>query len=419
MSNQPSKTDHQLHRHRTKLSVLLIVLLAVGIWGVVSRIHAASTLHKETDAEATPTVVVIKVAASPATEEVVLPGNVQAWHEAPIYARVNGYLKSWSTDIGAHVKEGDQLAEIETPETDAQLHQAEADLATAEANNQLSQSTAKRWLALLKTNSVSKQETEEKTGDAAAKQALVDSARANLDRLHQEEGFRKVLAPFDGIITARNTDTGALINAGSSGTGPELFHIVDTGKLRTYVQVPENYTAAITPNMTAELHFTEYPQRTFTGTLVETANALDPVTRTLLVELEVDNEKGELLPGSYVEVHFNLPSNSGNVHIPVNTLLFRAAGLQVATVDASGKALLKNITIGRDYGKVVEVTSGLTADEPIIINPPDSLQNGQAVKVVTADQKDKSNSKSDEKDKDQKAAPKATPEPNSGDSKKL
>ena len=375
---QPKKARHPY----LKLFVLLVIFGAAGGWGIVSRLQAETRLRQQTNDQAIPTVAVIKTPRSAAQDNVVLPGTVQAWHEAPIYARTNGYLKSWSSDIGARVKAGDLLAEIETPEIDAELHQAEADLATAEANNVLAQSTAKRWLDLLKTNAVSKQDVDEKTGDAAAKEAAVAAARASLDRLHELEGFKSVTAPFDGIITARNTDTGALINAGSGGTGQALFHIAETDKLRVYVQVPELYTQAVTPDMKAELHFAEYPQRTFTATLTHTADAIDPTTRTLLIELAVDNDKGELYPGSYVETHMQVPSSGTSVHIPVNTLLFRAEGLQVATVGADDKVHLKTITIGRDYGKEVEVIAGLAADENVIVNPSDSLADGQAVHIA-------------------------------------
>lgn len=391
MSAQPVQQKPQ--RHRFKIFMAVIVLVALGVWGVVSRIEAASSLHKETDRQAIPSVAVIKAPRGPAVEDVVLPGTIQAWHEAPIYARTSGYLKDWVTDIGTPVKAGDLLAEIETPEVDAQMHQAEADLATAQANNQLAQSTAKRWEGLLKTNSVSKQDAEDKQGAAAAAAATVASAQANLDRLRQLEDFKRVTAPFDGTITARNTDTGALINAGSSGTGPELFHIAETSKLRIYVQVPQSYIQTITPNMTAELHLAEYPQRSFTATLAHTADAIDPVTRTLLAQFEVDNEKGELHSGSYAEVHLKLPSNGDTVRLPVNTLLFRGA-LQAATV-VDGKAQLKTITIGRDYGKEVEVTAGVEPDETIIVNPPDSLVSGQPVHVVTAEEKQKEEQKND------------------------
>jgi len=391
MSDPSSKSQHS---HRLRGWILLLVLLAIAGWGIITRLEAASALRHETQEDAVPTVAVMKASHGAATEGIVLPGTVQAWHEAPIYARTSGYIKSWNTDIGAPVKAGDILAEIETPEVDAQTHQAEADLATAEANNQLAQTTAKRWAILLKTNSVSKQEADEKLSDAAAKEAAVASAKASLDRLKQLEDFKRVIAPFDGIITARNTDVGALINAGSSGTGLELFHIAETDKLRVYVQVPEYDAPFIKPDLTAEVNFAEHPQQSYTATLVHSADAIDPSSRTLLIQLEVDNSKGELLPGSYAEVHIKLPSDATTVHLPVNTLLFRGDGTKVATIDSDGKALLKSITIGRDYGKEVEVTSGVAADDTIIVNPPDSLITGQPVRIAKPNQP-----ASDEQDK--------------------
>ena len=342
--------------------------------------------REATEDNAVPTVVVMKAAQGPASEEIVLPGTVQAWHEAPIYARTSGYLKGWKTDIGTPVKTGDLIAEIDTPEVDAQLHQAEADLGTAQANQKLAQSTADRWTALLKTNSVSKQDADEKVSAAAAGSATVAAAQANVDRLQQLESFKQVVAPFDGIITARNTDVGALINAGSSGNGPELFHIAETDKLRVYVQVPEPYVPQITPDLVAELHFAEHLGEVFPAKLARTADALDPASRTLLIELEVDNAKGELMPGGYTDVHFKLAAAANTVRLPVNTLIFRAEGMQVATIDADGHALLKPIKISRDFGNTVEVQSGITPGETIIVNPPDSLATGQPVRIVTPGQ---------------------------------
>lgn len=380
-------TQHSKPRGRKRFALVVVVIVGLAAWGIATRIEASNSLRQTTAASAIPTVSVMQAAAGPSQEELVLPGNVQAWHEAPVYARTNGYLKSWATDIGTHVKAGDVLAEIETPEIDAQFNQAEADLHTAEANNQLAQNTAVRWQKLLKTNSVSQQEADEKTSDAAAKVAMVASAKANLEHLRQLEDFKRVQAPFDGTITARNTDIGALINAGSSGTGQELFHIADTSKLRVYLQVPQINAQAIKPGLTAELHFVEYPQRSFTATFARTAEALTSDTRTLLVEFEVDNEKGDLLPGGYTEAHIILPSDGNTVRLPVNTLLFNGKGAQVATIDGESRALLKPIKIGRDYGKEVEALDGVSPGETIIVNPPDSLITGQTVKVVTLEDK--------------------------------
>jgi RND family efflux transporter MFP subunit len=368
------------------IGVLIVVLVASG--GIFMRLRESTALGRATENAAVTPVVVMKAPKGPETEDIALPGNVEAWHEAPIYARTSGYLKGWKTDIGAHVKEGDLIAEIESPEIDAQLHQAEADLATAEANNHLAQTTAERWKNLLKTNAVSKQDADDHIAAASASAAAVASAAANVQHLRELVSFERIVAPFDGVITARNTDTGALINAGSNGTGPELFHIAETDKLRVYVLVPEMYVQAVKPDLTAEMHLAEHPGQVFPAKLTNTADALDPVTRTLQIELEVDNDKGELLPGGYAEVHLKLPAAAESVRLPVNTLLFRAEGMQIATIDANGNAVLKPVVIGRDYGKEVEITSGVAPDVTIIVNPPDSLQTGQPVRVVTPGQND-------------------------------
>ena len=273
------------------------------------------------------------------------------------------------------------LADIDTPEVDDQLRQAEADLGTAQANLTLSQSTNERWQGLLKTQSVSKQDADEKAGDAAAKKAAADSAAANVARLRDLESFKRVIAPFSGVITARNTDIGALINAGQSA-GTELFRIADTHKLRIYVRVPEAYAAATNPGLDAELRFSEQPSKTFMAKTVRTSNALDPVLRTLQVELALDNAKGEIFPGAYAEVHFKLAANAESLRLPANTVLFRAAGLQVATVDTQHRVKLKSIVQGRDFGNSIEVLSGLSADDAVVLNPPDSIIDGVMVRVA-------------------------------------
>jgi RND family efflux transporter MFP subunit len=358
-----------------------VIAVLLALTGIAHRVVAERKLRNATDNAALPVVSVILPRQGPANEDLVLPGNVQAWHEAPIYARTNGYLKAWHVDLGAEVKKGDLLAEIETPEVDAQLRQAEADLKTAQANNDLAQVTAERWKELLKTDSVARQDADEKTSAAAAGAAALASAKANRDRLRDMEGFKRVVAPFDGRITARNTDVGALISAGS---GQELFHIVDSRNLRVYVQVPQNQAWALTPSMTAVLKFTDKPGRTFTATLDSTASAINPSTRTLLAQFVADNSAGELLPGGYAEVHLAIPAAPGVLRVPVGTLVFRAAGLQLATVDAQNHAHLQAVTMGRDFGNEVEITSGLTPESRIIVNPPDALVNGQEVKAVTA-----------------------------------
>jgi RND family efflux transporter MFP subunit len=381
---EPSADDPEkiLRRKIRRYSlILLIVALCLALWGEVSRVRARASLGKETAEAAIPTVITVTPNRTPLGEELVLPGTVQAYIEAPIYARTSGYLKDWRTDIGTQVTKGQMLGEIDTPEVDQQLSQAEADLATARANEALSNTTNTRWKGLLATESVSKQDADEKAGDAAAKKAAADSAAANVARLRELESFKRVVAPFSGVITARNTDIGALINAGQSA-GTELFRIADMHKLRIYVQVPESYAAATRPGLDAELHFAEQPSKTFTAKTVRTSNALDPALRTLQVELELDNANREVFPGAYAEVHFKLPASAESLRLPANTVLFRAAGLQVATVDGQKRVKLKSIVQGRDFGNTIEVLSGLAADETVILNPPDSLTDGLLVRIA-------------------------------------
>jgi RND family efflux transporter MFP subunit len=363
--------------------IALIIAIALGIWGEVSRVIARSSLGKETAESAMPTVVTVKAERSAVGEALVLPGAVQAFIEAPIYARTNGYLKAWNTDIGTQVTKGQVLAEIETPEVDQQLTQALADLATARANETLSNSTNARWQGLLATESVSKQDADEKSGDAAAKKAAAQSAAANVARLRDLESFKRVVAPFTGVITARNTDIGALINAGQS-SGSELFRIADTKKLRVYVRVPEAFASVTKPGMDADLRFAEHANKSFTARVVRTSNALDPVVRTLQVELELDNANGEIFPGAYAEVHFKIPAGAETLRLPANTVLFRSAGLQVATLDNQQRVTLKNIVQGRDFGNTIEVLSGLTANEEVVLNPPDSITDGVQVRIAPA-----------------------------------
>jgi RND family efflux transporter MFP subunit len=361
--------------------IALIVAIGLGVWGEVSRVLARAELLKDNAEAAIPTVATITAEPSSTGEELVLPGAVQAFIEAPIYARTNGYLKSWNTDIGTPVVKGQLLAQIETPEVDQQLTQALADLATAHANESLSNSTNVRWQGLLATQSVSKQDADEKSGDAQAKKAAADSAAANVARLRDLESFKRVVAPFTGVITARNTDIGALINAGQS-TGTELFRIADTTRLRIYVRVPEAFAAVTKPGLEAELRFTEHPNRTFSAKTVRTSNALDPALRTLQVELELDNARGDIFPGAYAEVHFKLPVNAATLRLPANTVLFRSAGLQVATLDGQQRVKLKSIVQGRDFGSSIEVLSGLAPHETVVVNPPDSITDGVQVRIA-------------------------------------
>ncbi len=379
----PGDSDESLQRKvRRYALILLVVAIILGVWGEVSSVLARSSLRKEAAQAAVPTVITIAPTRTTLGEELVLPGAVQAFTEAPIYARTSGYLKAWHTDIGTQVTRGQVLGEIESPEVDQQLRQAQADLATARANESLSNSTNVRWRGLLATDSVSKQDADEKAGDAAAKKAAADSAAANVARLRDLESFKRVVAPFDGVITARNTDIGALINAGQSA-GTELFRIADTHKLRVYVQVPEAYAAATIPGLDAELHFAEQPRKTFAAKTVRTSNSLDPALRTLQVELELDNAQGEVLPGAYAEVHFKLPASAQTLRLPANTVLFRAAGMQVATVDAAKRVRLRSIVVGRDFGNSIEILSGLEPDAVVILNPPDSLTDGVLVRIAS------------------------------------
>jgi len=363
------------------------IVAGIVISGIVPRKRAEADLVKETEEMVVPTVATVRPRASAPVDEVVLPANVQAYIDAPIYARTNGYLRNWYVDIGAHVKQGQLLADIETPEVDQQLRQARADLQTAEANLHLAEITANRYEGLLKTDSVSKQDADNAEGNFAAQKATVHAAEANVKRLEELQSFEKIYAPFTGVITARNTDIGALIDSGSSGgVRTELFHIAQPDKLRVYVNVPEAYSQATKPGLTADLVLAEFPGRRFPGTLVRTANAIDQTTRTLLVEIRVNNPTGTLLSGAYAEVHLKLPTATNSFILPVNTLLFRSEGLRVATVSDGKHAELKPITLGRDFGSEVEVISGLTGNELVIVNPPDSIVSGEEVRVVQPSQ---------------------------------
>jgi RND family efflux transporter MFP subunit len=362
------------------LGVALIAVVALVTWGEAHRLMARNALRRSAAAESTLTVVTVRPTRADGGESLVLPGTVQAYSESPIYARTSGYLRSWYTDIGTTVRKGELLAEIDTPEVDQQLAQAVADLATARANEALSNSTDKRWQALLATESVSQQDADERAGDAAAKRATAAAAAANVSRLRELESFKRVVAPFDGVITSRNTDIGALINAGQSA-GSELFRVAYTRRLRIYVQVPEPYAGAVQPGVQAELKFSEQPGKSYTATTVRTSNALNPALRTLQVELELDNSRHEIFPGAYAEVHFKLPDNTHSLRLPATTVLFRAAGPQVATVDSHHRIQLKSVVQGRDFGSSIEVLAGVDADDQVVVNPPDSIISGVSVRV--------------------------------------
>ncbi len=377
----PSPTSISNSRLRQYAWIALAIALVLAVWGIVSRVRARNVLSTETAVAAAPTVATVRPTSAPATESLVLPGSVQAYYEAPIYARTSGYLKAWHTDIGTPVRKGQLLAEIDTPEVDQQLSQARADLATAQANYQLARTTDERWQGLLASQSVSKQDVDQRASDAVAKKAAVQSAAANVARLRDLESFKRVSAPFDGVVTQRNTDIGALINAGQS-PGTALFRVADTHRLRIYVSVPQPYAAAVQPGLSAELVFAEHPGKRYPAKVAFTAQALDPNSRTLQVELQVENARGELFPGAYAEVHFNLTSRAPTLRVPVNTVLFRAQGLLVAAVGSDQRVHLKRITQGRDFGSSIEVLAGLDTADDIVLNPPDSITEGMLVRVV-------------------------------------
>ncbi len=366
---------------RLQAGLGLAVLIAIAGWGVLTRWGDENALAKKAQDSQVPTVQLVSATAGPASEEVILPGTVQPLIEAPIYARTSGYVKEWYTDIGTPVRKGQILALLDTPEVDQQLHQAEADYASAQANDALAQSSAKRWAALLATDSVSKQENDERQADAQAKHALLASSKANLDRLKELEGFKRVLAPFDGVVTARQTDVGALINSGAA-QGQSLFRVSDNSRLRIYVQVPESYTPMIKKGVKVSLGIAELPGKSFEADVTRTAEAMDSSSRTLQVEIQYNNEKHDILPGGYAQVHFRLPIAEGKPRLPVSALVFRADGLQVVKVDDQSKAHLVKVQMGRDFGKEVEIANGVTAGDKIIASPPDSLSDGDQVTVA-------------------------------------
>jgi RND family efflux transporter MFP subunit len=371
------------------LILLLAIVIAAGIViaGITPRLRARQTLREETDRLAAPPVNVIHPSRAAHGEEVVLPGNIQAFTDAPIYARTNGYLKRWYFDIGARVKAGALLAEIESPEIDQQLQQAREELNTAQANLRLGQLTAERYTNLFKTDSVAKQDVDNAVQDAAAKAATVKSAEANVARLEQLVGFEKVYAPFDGVVTARNTDVGQLIESGSSGGATrELFHMAALDRLRVFVNVPQSYSHDAKPGMRVDLTLPEIPQRRFNGTLVRTAGAMDPATRTLTVEVDVSNTARLLFPGAYAEVHFKIQAATETLVIPSTSLIFRGNGLRVPIVENGNRIALKTVTVGRDFGNTIEIVAGLPADASVVANPPDSLVEGEPVRVMPARQ---------------------------------
>ncbi|HEY3743424.1 MAG TPA: efflux RND transporter periplasmic adaptor subunit [Bryobacteraceae bacterium] len=369
--------------------IVVAAVLIVGyivVRGIRSRVQAAGEIRQTTLELAVPTVAVIHPTRGDPKEELVLPGNIQAFVDAPVYARTSGYLKKWYHDIGTRVKTGDLLAEIESPEVDQQLSQAKADLTTAQANLKLAGITMNRDMDLYKVNvnAIAKQDVDTAVSAYEAGKSTVESQTANVKRLEQLVSFEKVYAPFDGIITARNTDAGQLINAGNGGSSQELFHISSAGKLRIFISVPQTYTSAAAPGTNAVVTLPEAPGRPFHGQVARNTGAIDPVTRTLLTEVDIDNASGQLMPGAFAEVHLKLPVASAPLVVPVTALIFRADGLQVAILRDGSHAELVHVTQGRDFGTEVEITSGINAKDFVIINTPDSLSSGDTVRVAPA-----------------------------------
>ncbi len=368
------------------LKILLIVVVAVLILGTVvirgihSRISAAAVVRERTLEEAVLSVSVIHPKRGELKDEIALPGNIQAFVDAPVYARTSGYLKKWYADIGTNVKAGDLLAEIEAPEIDQQLSQARAQLATSQANLKLAEITMNRYQGMMK-DAIPRQTVDDAVGAYEADKATVDSQTANVKYLEQLVAFQKVIAPFDGLITARNTDVGQLINSGNGGAAQELFRISSISKLRIYITVPQMYSEAAVPGVNTELTLPEAPGRHYTGQIARNAGAIDPTTRTLLTEVDIDNTAGQLKPGAYAEVHLKLPATTAALVVPVTALIFRADGLQLAVVRDGNRAELVHVTEGRDFGTEVEITSGITAKDSVIINTPDSLTSGATVRV--------------------------------------
>ena len=372
---------------RSRLFMFLLALAAalvvIGLFTLLQRRAQYDALAKETERLAIPTVSVIHPTTEPPQEDLVLPSTLQAYVESPIYARTTGYLQKWYHDIGSHVQQGELLALLDTPEVDQQLMQARADLNTARANEKLSEVTAKRYQELIKTDGVSKQEVDNAVGDYAAKVATVASGEANVHRLEDLEAFKRVYAPFSGVLTRRSVDIGNLINA---GTGQELFYLAQTSPIRAYVSVPEMYASAIRKGLGAYFELTQYPGEKFQGQVVRTADAIDLASRTLNTEVDVPNKDGRLLPGGYAQVHLLIGVNSARLQVPVNALLFRSEGLRAVVVDSDHKTHLRQLTIGRDYGNALEVLQGLKPDDWIVLNPPDSLDDGMQINVKVVPQ---------------------------------
>jgi RND family efflux transporter MFP subunit len=383
MSSQPTKTPRPL-RLLVMGVAALVIAGAVAAVGIINRAHNDREVGQWTQKQAIPTVALAKLEPDDAVRSLTLPGTLQAYYKAPIYARVSGYLKSWQEDIGAHVKAGQLLASIDTPDLDQQLEQAKADLATATANANLATVTSERWNTLVKSKWVSQQAADDKAGAAAATKATMEAASANVKRLEAMESFKNITAPFDGIVTVRKTDIGALINAGNAGQ--ELFEVADLHKVRIYVRVPQAFSAELHPGLTATFEMPQYPGQQFQATLVTTSNAMDESSRSMLVQLQADNVEGKLFAGAYCQVHFQLPGNPNLMRVAATALVPVDHGVQVAVVNTDGKVVLKPVQIGRDFGDSVEVVAGLSPSDRVINSPPETLQSGDEVQLATPTQ---------------------------------
>jgi RND family efflux transporter MFP subunit len=381
--------EQMARRLRLVGGAIVLFAIAVAAYGLGTRSSQNSSLHNLTEAQALPVVAVVAPTQAENQEGLDLPGRLEAYIRAPIYARVPGYLKSWKYDIGSKVKAGDVLAEIDTPDLDQQLMQARASLRVAEANAKLAQITAERWQSLANTDAVAKQDVDTRTFTWNANVAQVKAAQASVDQLVAEEGFKRLVAPFDGIVTARETDIGALINVGSSGGGisvgsaggAELFVVSATSKLRVYVSVPQNYVPSVPPGTKATITVPEHPGKTYSGTVEASAQAVIPTTGTTLMELVVDNSAGEMMPGDYASIHLQIPSAANVLSVPSSALIFDAKGLSIATVDSHDRVLIKPVSIERDLGSVIELASGVSPTDRVIQNPPDGVGNGDEVRL--------------------------------------
>jgi RND family efflux transporter MFP subunit len=383
--SEPNEDKRRRAPRRLWLVGGAFVLLCVGIvaQGMVSRTAQNSRMHELTEAQAVPSVAVVAPITTQDHASLDLPGRLEAYIRAPIYARVPGYLKSWRHDIGDKVKAGEALAEIDTPDLDQQLTQGRADLSVAEANAKLAQISALRWQSLASTDAVAQQDVDQRTFTLNANIAQVKAAQANVGRLIAEEGFKHLIAPFNGVVTARDTDIGALINVGAGG-GPELFVISETSKLRVYVNVPQNFVPSVPPGTKATILVPEHPDRTYSGVVEASAQAVNPSNGTTLMQIIVDNGAGEMMPGDYASIHLQIADGTQALRLPSSALIFNAQGLSVATVDANNRVLIKRVSIARDLGAVIELASGLSSNDRVIENPPDGIGNGATVILAGA-----------------------------------